>query len=181
MLREILPIFALGPKLKLAGEAFLLYSSPKFMCLVIHFHKFFWFWCKTGIVAEKVYAAICPVLKITSLKDFHFPLFSNQTQILGSSFDLFWQVFILFINIIWQEKDPNYPCNKQLYLFSLIHDICSICRAIIPIVLIQRCQEISCTYTVEFFSVTIVFATFLTLFWHKNLSFDISDKKTLIQ
>ena len=39
MLGEILPIFALDPKLKLAAETFVLDSGPKFMCLVVQFHK----------------------------------------------------------------------------------------------------------------------------------------------
>ena len=68
MLGENTLIFALDPKLDWAAETLVLHSGPKFTCLVVHFHKYFWFWCQTGIVPEKVYAAIWPVLEITSLK-----------------------------------------------------------------------------------------------------------------
>ena len=37
---EILLIFALDSKLKLAAETFVLHSGPKFMCLVVQFHKY---------------------------------------------------------------------------------------------------------------------------------------------
>ena len=56
-------------KLLEAAETLVLCSGPKLTCLVVHFHKYFWFWCQTGIVPEKVYAAIWPVLEITSLKE----------------------------------------------------------------------------------------------------------------
>ena len=36
---EILLIFTLDPKLKLAAEAFVLHSGPKFLRLVVHFHE----------------------------------------------------------------------------------------------------------------------------------------------
>ena len=65
---EILLIFALNSKLKLAAETFVLHSGSKFTCLVVYFCKYIWFRCQTEIVSEKVYAVICPVLEITSLK-----------------------------------------------------------------------------------------------------------------
>ena len=68
MLGAIWLIFALDQKLELAAETLVLLSGPKFMCLVVHFNKYFWFWYQTRIVPEKVYAAIWPVLEITSLK-----------------------------------------------------------------------------------------------------------------
>ena len=52
----------------ITAETLVLHSGPKFTCLVVYFYKYFWFWCQTGIVPEKVYAAIWPVLEITSLK-----------------------------------------------------------------------------------------------------------------
>ena len=60
----------LDQKLELAAETLVLHSGPKFMCLVVHFDKYFWFWYQTRIVPEKVYAAIRPVLEITSLKNY---------------------------------------------------------------------------------------------------------------
>ena len=68
MLGENRLIFALDPKLELDAETLVLHSGPKFLCLVVYFYKHFWFWYQTGIVSEKVYAAIWPVLEITSLK-----------------------------------------------------------------------------------------------------------------
>ena len=43
------------PKLEKAAETLVLCSGPKFTCLIVHFHKNFWFWWQTGIVLEKVY------------------------------------------------------------------------------------------------------------------------------
>ena len=68
-------IFALDPKLELDAETLVLHSGPKFLCLVVHFYKYFWFWCQTRLVSEKVYAAFWLVLEITSLKIFHSPIF----------------------------------------------------------------------------------------------------------
>ena len=68
MLGENRLIFALDPKLEVDAETLVLHSGPKFLCLVVYFYKHFWFWYQTGIVSEKVYAAIWPVLEITSLK-----------------------------------------------------------------------------------------------------------------
>ena len=74
---EILLIFALDSKLKLAAETLVLHSGPKFTCLVVRF----WFRCQTTIVSEKVYAAIWPVLEITSLNSFWFTYYWNTEQI----------------------------------------------------------------------------------------------------
>ena len=65
MLGENRLIFVLDPKLELGAETLFLHS---FLCLVVPFYKYFWFWCQTEIVSEKVYAVIWPVLEITSLK-----------------------------------------------------------------------------------------------------------------
>ena len=68
MLGENRLIFALDPKLELDAETTLvLHSGPKFLFLVVYFYKQFLFWYQTGIVSKKVYAAIWPVLEITSL------------------------------------------------------------------------------------------------------------------
>ena len=58
--------FALDPKHKLDAETLVLHSGPKFLCFVVHFYKYFWFWYQTEIVSKKVYAVIWPVLEITS-------------------------------------------------------------------------------------------------------------------
>ena len=69
MLGENWLIFALDPKLKLDTETLLLHSGPKFLCFVVVFYKYFWFWYETKIVSEKVYAGIWPVLEIIPLKE----------------------------------------------------------------------------------------------------------------
>ena len=61
-------IFALDLKLDMDAETLVLHSGPKFLCFVVHFYKYIWFWYQTEIVSEKVYAVIWPVLKINSLK-----------------------------------------------------------------------------------------------------------------
>ena len=61
-------IFALEPKLELDAETIVLHSGPKFLCFVVQFYKYFWFWYQTEIVSKKVYAAFWLVLEITSLK-----------------------------------------------------------------------------------------------------------------
>ena len=68
MLGENWLIFALDPNLELDAETLVFHSGPKFLCFLVDFYKYFWFWCQTEIVSEKVYAVIWPVLKITSLK-----------------------------------------------------------------------------------------------------------------
>ena len=73
MLGENWLIFALEPKLELDAETLILHSGPKFLCFVVHFCKYFWFWCQTEIVYVNVYAAILAVLGITSLKMFELP------------------------------------------------------------------------------------------------------------
>ena len=70
MLGENWLIFALDPNLELDAETLIFHSGPKFLCFLVDFYKYFWFWCQTEIVSEKVYAVIWPVLEITSLK-FH--------------------------------------------------------------------------------------------------------------
>ena len=68
MLGENWLIFALDPNLELDAETLVFHSGPKFLCFLVDFYKYFWFWCQTEIVSKKVYAVIWPVLKITSLK-----------------------------------------------------------------------------------------------------------------
>ena len=60
-------IFALDPEVELDAETLVLHSGPKFMCLLVHFYRYIWFWNQTEIVSKKIYAVICSVLKITSL------------------------------------------------------------------------------------------------------------------
>ena len=72
MLGENWLIFALEPKLELDAETLILHSGPKFLCFVVHFYKYFWFWYQTKIVSEKVYAVIWPILEMTSLNLFIF-------------------------------------------------------------------------------------------------------------
>ena len=61
MLGENRLIFALEPKLEMDAETLVLHLGPKFLCFVVHFHKYFWFWYETEIVSEKFYAVIWPV------------------------------------------------------------------------------------------------------------------------
>ena len=68
MLGENWLIFALDPNLELDAETLVFHSGPKFLCFLVDFYKYFWFWCQTENVSKKVYAAIWPVLEITSLK-----------------------------------------------------------------------------------------------------------------
>ena len=68
MLGEKLAIFALCPKLDLANVTFILTSASKFLWLVIHFDKLFWFWYETEIVTENSYSGIWPFLEIRTLK-----------------------------------------------------------------------------------------------------------------
>ena len=68
MLGENWLIFALDPNLELDAETLVFHSGPKFLCFLVDFYKYFWFWCQTEIVSEKVYAVIWTVLEITSLK-----------------------------------------------------------------------------------------------------------------
>ena len=76
-------IFALDPKRELDAETLVLPSGPKFLCFVVQFYKYFWFWYQTEIVSEKVYALILPVLEITSLKaltkDLNFPTLLDKS------------------------------------------------------------------------------------------------------
>ena len=78
MLGENWLIFALDPNLELDAETLVFHSGPKFLCFLVDFYKYFWFWCQTEIMSEKVYAVIWPVLEITSLnlqQILKFPLF----------------------------------------------------------------------------------------------------------
>ena len=50
---EIILIFAMDSKLKLAAETFISNSGPKFTCLLLHFCTDFWFLCQTEIVYKK--------------------------------------------------------------------------------------------------------------------------------
>ena len=68
MLGENWLIFALDPNLELDAETLVFHSGPKFLCFVVYFNKYFWFWYQTEIVSEKVYAVIWLVFEITSLK-----------------------------------------------------------------------------------------------------------------
>ena len=67
MLGENGLIFALDPKLEMDTETLVLQSGQKFMCFEVHFCEKFWFWHQTGIVCEKVYAVVWPLLEISSL------------------------------------------------------------------------------------------------------------------
>ena len=78
MLGENCLIFALDPNLELDAETLVFHSGPKLLCFLVDFYKYFWFWCQTEIMSEKVYAVIWPVLEITSLnlqQILKFPLF----------------------------------------------------------------------------------------------------------
>ena len=74
MLGAIWLIFTLDQNLELLAETLVLHSGPKFLCFVVYFPKYFWFWYQTEILSEKVYAVIWPVLEITSLKVFHYKI-----------------------------------------------------------------------------------------------------------
>ena len=67
MLGEKLVIFALNPKLELAAMTLVLTSAPKFLWLVVHFDKQFWFWYETEIVPKNAYSAVWPFLESTLL------------------------------------------------------------------------------------------------------------------
>ena len=47
------PIFALDPQRKLDAETLVLHSGSKFLCFVVYFYKYFWFWYQTDIVSKK--------------------------------------------------------------------------------------------------------------------------------
>ena len=79
MLVAIISIFALDPSSKLAAETFISHSGSKFMFLVVPFHTYFWLWCQTEIISKEVYAAIWPVLEVTSLNT------SKQLQLITFS------------------------------------------------------------------------------------------------
>ena len=49
-------IFAFDPKLEMDAETLVLHSGPKFLCFIVYFYKYFWFWYQTGILSEKVLA-----------------------------------------------------------------------------------------------------------------------------
>ena len=59
--------FCLGPKTGIGCQDPRFTLRSNFLCLVVHFYKYFWFLGKTEIVSEKVYAAFWLVLEITSL------------------------------------------------------------------------------------------------------------------
>ena len=59
-------IFALVPKVELDAETLVLHSRLRFLCFVVHFYKYFWFWYQTQIVSEIVYAVIWPSPKLKS-------------------------------------------------------------------------------------------------------------------
>ena len=59
-------------------ESFLPWSQNLNLTLRPSFFIYFWFWCQTEIVSKKVYAVICLVLEITSLKFFY--VVSSKTQ-----------------------------------------------------------------------------------------------------
>ena len=65
------------------------------MCFVVHFHKKFWFWYQSGIVAEKVYATIWPILEISSLKTFHLSVVQSENYSSQNTFNCFKSVFFL--------------------------------------------------------------------------------------
>ena len=78
MLGENWRIFALDPKQELDAETLVLPSGPKFLCFVVQFYKYIWFWYQTKIVPEKVYAMIWPILEITSLEELSVHKLSNR-------------------------------------------------------------------------------------------------------
>ena len=108
MLGENWLIFALDPNLELDAETLVFHSGPKFLCFLVDFYKYFWFWCQTEIVSEKVYAVIWSVLEITSLK-FHYKTSTTATtkmnlmQQCKKMIDLRWN----FDNSTVNFKRPN--------------------------------------------------------------------------
>ena len=63
------------------------------MCFVVHFQ--FWFWYQSGIVAEKVYATIWPILEISSLKTFHLSVVQSENYSSQNTLNRFKSVFFL--------------------------------------------------------------------------------------
>ena len=51
-------IVVLELKLKLDAVTLVLNSGPKFLCFIVPFYKYLWFWYQTEIDSEKVYAVI---------------------------------------------------------------------------------------------------------------------------
>ena len=49
-------IFALDSKLDMDAETLILHSGPKFLCFLVHFDIYFWFWYQTEIMSKK---ALC--------------------------------------------------------------------------------------------------------------------------
>ena len=113
ILGENWPIFALDPKLEMDTETLILHSGQKFMCFVVHFHKKFWFWYQTEIVPKKVYAAIWPILEISSLKSLSkgrekLVVYEPCVQYNVSFAEIFEQN-----NHEWpSEADPKWPVSK---------------------------------------------------------------------
>ena len=60
-------IFALDPNLKMDTETLVLHHGQKFLSFVVHFYKKFLFWYQTGIVPEKGYATILPILEVSPI------------------------------------------------------------------------------------------------------------------
>ena len=106
--------FALDPKLEMDTETLVLHLGQKFMGFVAHFHKKFWFWYKTGILPEKVYAAIWPISEISSL---------NLAFLVSSScFDyllilLSWSHYLWSrlqkITLKWVWREPSELCQSS--------------------------------------------------------------------
>ena len=100
-------IFALDPNLKMDTETLVLHSGQKFMCFVVHFHKKFWFWYQTEIVPKKVYAAIWPILEISSL-NFHLPFLELLVEQYGQ----------LYLN--WPNRPYHSAGNSEKGKWKLI-------------------------------------------------------------
>ena len=88
--------FCLEPKLELDAVTLVLHFD---FCST--FYKYFWFWYQTEIVSKKVYAVICPVLEITSLK--------SKTSLLYG-LELQWRKMTILIRF-YKRQANSYRCS----------------------------------------------------------------------
>ena len=83
----------LDSKPDLVTETLVLILAPKFLWLIVHFDKQFWFWYETEIVPKNLYSGMWPFLEIhtlNSLKRFSRPSIKIQALSLSTFTDHFW-------------------------------------------------------------------------------------------
>ena len=99
-------------------ETLILHSGQKFVCFVVHFHKKFWFWYQTGIVPEKAYAGIWPLLEISSLNLPYIRAIFQRKLLFWDIFCIHWYLFLLLVvqsnfhiqSVKWFQEDLEGFC-----------------------------------------------------------------------